>query len=289
MGPMLYTLCRFVKPRAALEVGAGYTTVYLLAALRDNAQELADCAALRAAGAARVPTEGADGSTISVPWLVDAYMDSIASPAASATGAAAAAAAGSGAEIGGAAAAAAPVLHCVDNMAHRHTTAHLVLEAAEALGLERHLKLHVADAWKLEPDGVHGISAPLDLLWIDFGAGARLDEFLLRWWPRVNPRGGYVCVHSTLTNAFTRAWLERVRAGAGRSGGDGSSNGGGGCGGGGGSGGGGGEDGSGGGCGALGLYECMSFLEPHKMFQNSFTVLQRREEGWSEPVLTRYP
>ena len=52
-----------------------------------------------------------------------------------------------------------------------------------------------------------------------------------------------------------RAWLERVRAGAAR--------------------------GHGG--------TSLSLLEPHKLWQNSFTVLQKRGDGWAEPVLTQNP
>jgi len=34
----------------------------------------------------------------------------------------------------------------------------------------------------------------------------------------------------------------------------------------------------------------LSLLEPHKNFQNSFTIFQRRPAGWAgEPVHTMYP
>eukprot|EP01062_Namystynia_karyoxenos_P005877 TRINITY_DN12024_c0_g1_i1.p1 TRINITY_DN12024_c0_g1~~TRINITY_DN12024_c0_g1_i1.p1 ORF type:complete len:895 (+),score=274.09 TRINITY_DN12024_c0_g1_i1:66-2750(+) len=41
MGTMLYAVVRFAKPARCLEVGAGYTTAFLLQALADNADELA--------------------------------------------------------------------------------------------------------------------------------------------------------------------------------------------------------------------------------------------------------
>eukprot|EP00953_Heterococcus_sp_UTEX-ZZ885_P001337 1235-Heterococcus_DN1.PRE.1 len=236
MGPLLYTLVRFIKPQRVLEIGAGYTTVFLLMALKDNAAELANYSALRAQGDACIVEQTVDdsGSASSrrIPWCVDAYMDS-------------------------AAAATTPVLHCVDNMAHQHTTvdqylllitttcstarrqqsdclrsslqaflhqaiavtvyyaavaaAHLVLQAAEELELEPHLKLHVVDAWKLEPSFEPGLQ--LDFLWIDFGAGRKLAEFLQQWWHRV-PAGGIIALHSTVTNSYTREWLEEMRAGA---------------------------------------------------------------------------
>lgn len=36
MGPLLYSLARFVKPRSCLEIGAGYTSAFLLQALEDS-------------------------------------------------------------------------------------------------------------------------------------------------------------------------------------------------------------------------------------------------------------
>ena len=33
----------------------------------------------------------------------------------------------------------------------------------------------------------------------------------------------------------------------------------------------------------------LSFLEPHKRFQNSCSIFQKRGEGYAEPVLTSYP
>lgn len=132
----------------------------------------------------------------------------------------------------------------------------------------------------------------MDLLWVDFGVGARLEEFLRMYWRCVAP-GGLVVIHSTLTNEVTREWLERVRrgevnfadfdeesggAGGGSSGGDG------------GSGGGkkrkkGATGGSGGGAGGGSVHH-ISLLEPHKRYQNAFTILQKRPEGWGEPLYT---
>ena len=36
MGPLLYSLVRFAKPRHVLEVGAGYTSIFILQALHDR-------------------------------------------------------------------------------------------------------------------------------------------------------------------------------------------------------------------------------------------------------------
>ena len=55
----------------------------------------------------------------------------------------------------------------------------------------------------------------VDLLFCDFGVGGRMKEFMEANFGSVRP-GGYVVVHSTLTNRNTRAWVEMVRRGAGK-------------------------------------------------------------------------
>ena len=100
------------------------------------------------------------------------------------------------------------------------------------------------------------------------------------WWPRLRP-GGLLLLHSALTNTVTRAWLEGVRARA--RGGGGASAG-----------------GASGGEGSAPEHApsdpfggdevaTLSFLEPHKRFQNSVAVLQKKPPGWGEPVHTTYP
>ena len=50
LGPLLYSYVRFTKPARVLEVGAGYTSMFILQALRDNAAELDAYRELRGAG-----------------------------------------------------------------------------------------------------------------------------------------------------------------------------------------------------------------------------------------------
>jgi len=175
-------------------------------------------------------------------------------------------------------------------MTHGHTTAHRVLNAATALGLTRHLHMHKVDVFQLakEWDDIIASSsdgqcssattekAMFDLLWLDFGIGLgnKWDTFLDVWWPRVRP-GGLVLIHSTLTNAATRRWLDSVRLRTGHE--------------------------ADVGCGdevpresgaahcawsACNEFATVSFLEPHKYFQNSFSAFQKRPDGYAEPVHT---
>ena len=244
MAPLLYALARFTKPRRVLEVGAGYTSLWLLQALADNAAELARCARAEERDGGGAQCDGGGYQVAGVPWLVDGW---------------------------------APpphgVLHCVDDLSHKHTTAHRVQAAADELGIAHHLKLHVCDAYELATtfgeDGGEDDDGLLDLLWLDFGAGVggRLAAFLGAWWPRVRP-GGLLLLHSTCTNALTRAWLENMRARQR------------------------GEEPQGPAVdNPLGdEFVELSFFEPHKRFQNSTSLFQRRPSGWAgEPVHTMYP
>jgi hypothetical protein len=167
------------------------------------------------------------------------------------------------------------LLHCMDSLEHKHTTAFKVrytarpqaqappspciycivlhcvviagrpgmqvLEIATELGLDHYMQLHVDDAFDFpaKMDDVMGRDTCIDMVWADFGAGercvsaawvtysvervlpgpcvhalhcsGRLDEFFGKYWARVNPNGGFVLVHSTLTNRMTRTWLQKMQ------------------------------------------------------------------------------
>jgi hypothetical protein len=69
------------------------------------------------------------------------------------------------------------VLHCIDNMAHEHTTAHIVTAAAAGLGLSDRLVLHEADAFDPDLPMKLAPGTEFDLLWIDLGAAHRIEGF----------------------------------------------------------------------------------------------------------------
>ena len=86
------------------------------------------------------------------------------------------------------------------------------------------------------------------------------EQFFKQYW-EVLQDGGLLLVHSTVTNQLTRGWLDSVRSrekvGAAEA--------------------------------ELGGFSTMSFLEPHKLFQNSFSAFRKRGPGFAEPVYTKYP
>jgi len=241
MGPMLYALVRFTKPKRVLEVGAGYTSVFLLQAIEDNLAEIEMYATLREKGMARLGD---------IPWTRDDFDFN-----AHATESA---------------------LHIVDNCAHEHTTAHLVADIATSLGINaaKRLHVHANDAFDADlPMTLAPEVRYFDLLWIDLGAANRIEGFFEAWWPRVAV-GGFVLVHSTLTNSLSRQWLERMRTLAKNNGVDPVTK-----------------------ASPFGPFCSVSLLEPHKMFQNSFSLFQKRSgaefslasEEYAERVLTKYP
>ena len=145
-------------------------------------------------------------------------------------------------------------LLCVDNCQHQKETATGAAAAARDWNLEQYLTFVKGDAF----DALELESGSVDALWCDFGVGNRMRDFAATHWDSLRP-GGFLLCHSTLTNARTREWLEAVRAHAGRD--------------------------------ATGLpsreYSELSLLEPHKHYQNSLTLIQKRS-NYSEPFYSEY-
>ncbi|CAE7906578.1 NFI1 [Symbiodinium necroappetens] len=226
MGPLLHSLARFVKPRSCLEIGAGYTSAFLLQALEDNWREMQFWESWRTSPKTSGPAPES--------WLVGGAEEL--------------------ADLEGG------VLHCVDNFAHRHTTAPELFRVAQRLGLQRRLRLHLDDARAFLEESNHLL---FDFIWLDGlldfvppvngSVKDGIESFLALLWPQVLP-GGYVLLHSTLTNSAVREWIDAVAKT------------------------------SQGTPGAL-----LSLLEPHKKFQNSVSILQKRSDDFSEPIYSKLP
>ncbi|KAL3771452.1 hypothetical protein ACHAW5_000107 [Stephanodiscus triporus] len=225
-GPLLYSFVRFTKVRNVVEVGAGYTTLYLLQALKDNEEEMRRVANLDKEGRLRL-LDYPFGTPILEEW---------ASPSSS--------------------------LLCIDNCEHQRETASSAVGVARTLGLDTYLRFLRGDAFDALDTHFSWIES-VDMLWCDFGVGSRMTEYMSRVWRYIRP-GGFLVCHSTLTNVRTRGWLEGVRRR--------------------------------GGVDETGIpaeeYVELSLLEPHKRFQNSMTILQKRigDGGarFEEPIYSEY-
>eukprot|EP01043_Picozoa_sp_COSAG02_P077535 COSAG02_NODE_17014_length_1035_cov_4.650794_1_plen_335_part_01 len=220
MGPLLYSLIRFVKPRRILEVGAGYTTLFILQALKDNEAELKHLRAENTVNAAVASCEGSVDSNDNSSgqetgfFVEEALNDSGHS-----------------------------FLHCVDNQEHDVFTAHgglgAVVSVAADLGLGHLLQIHTADAFDLllgpaerieagkartatdavtsAPPTQHSgptstaMPSEWDMVWLDgITTDPRWPKYFEAIWPQLVDPGGLALVHSTLTNATNRQWLREL-------------------------------------------------------------------------------
>jgi predicted O-methyltransferase YrrM len=218
MGPFLYSFLRLTKKRQIVEIGAGYTSPWLLQALKDNDDEMERIRELQRSGQCRL---------MDWPWTVPEAVEEYDQLQAS--------------------------LLCIDNCAHQKETATGAAAIAKSLGLDSYFQFLQTDAFELElPDD------SVDVLWCDFGVGSRMKDFVAGAWSSLRP-GGFLLCHSTLTNKNTRDWLEAVRNRQG-------------------------QDVTGI---PVGEYVEVSLLEPHKHYQNSISILQKRR-SYQEPLYSTY-
>jgi hypothetical protein len=146
-----------------------------------------------------------------------------------------------------------PRLMTLDDQSHDNNSVERLLSVVDDLGLAPYLDLRgevfEGFAAKLSEDML-----PLDLVWFDCGGLVEYVEFTLEYWSLVNPNGGLIGYHSTLTNAELRAFIEimndRQRAG--------------------------------------GEFELLNLLEPQKKLQNSVSIV-RRCSGSLAPLYTWEP
>lgn len=148
-------------------------------------------------------------------------------------------------------------LLCIDNCDHQKETASSASQVAKRLNLGKYMEFIRADAFEISSSFE---KESCDMLWCDFGVGSRIDEFVKSTWETIRP-GGFLVLHSTLTNKRTRDWLECTREG---------------------------KDESVTGL-PLGEFKEISLLEPIKHYQNSISIFQRRPKGrYEEPLYSEY-
>lgn len=227
VGPLLYSLVRFTKVRNIVEVGAGYTTLFLLQALKDNDVEMRCIVKLNDDDKLRL-LDYPFGTQKLDEWASTSSLKQSASS-----------------------------LLCIDNCEHQKETASSAVHVSRTLNLDPYLQFLKGDAFDaLDTHFSH--DETIDMLWCDFGVGKRMAEYVSRVWRYIRP-GGFLVCHSTLTNERTRLWLEGVRRRAG-------------------------VDVTGI---PAGEYAELSLLEPHKRFQNSITIIQKRTR-FEEPIYSEY-
>jgi Methyltransferase domain len=214
VAPLLASLVQFYRPQRVLEIGMGYTTPFLAAALADvEDQVTAEARALAAKGRSHLDRAAAlddswlyaEPALLSPSFYLAPYQ---------------------------------PMFVAVDNLSGVASSAPQVLDALTRLGLADRVTVVNADLHDcagLLPPALF----PIDLAWVD---AWECLYFFNNFWDRINPDGGLVAMHYLMTYPEGEAILEylaalqRARPGE---------------------------------------LELINLLEPHKLGQNSVTVLRR--------------
>ena len=135
------------------EIGAGYTSLWILQALKDNDDEMERIRTLQREGKCKL---------LDWPWAVPDLVEEFDKIPAS--------------------------LLCVDNCDHQKETASGAGKVASTLGLENYFKFIKGDAYEM---GFQDNSC--DLLWCDFGVGSRMKDFVSASWKSIRPGGFLIC------------------------------------------------------------------------------------------------
>jgi hypothetical protein len=126
----------------------------------------------------------------------------------------------------------------IDDSSHPSTSAGKVNDLARDLQLDRFLRFYGGD-FRGASKNFSTDLLPFDCVWFDCGG---LDDFASEYWSLINPHGGLLMIHSTLSNPAKRSFVTELKRKYATPG-------------------------------AQSL-EIVSFLEPHKWRQNSFTLVR---------------
>lgn len=214
VAPLLALLINLVRPQRVLEVGMGYTTPFLAAALAEVAEQIAGEARTLAAKSRPYLTEGTE---LDEQWLnaepplarPEFYLNCYR-----------------------------PELVAVDDLSIPGSSAAKAQEVLRELGLTDLVTIINANLQDCK-EFLSSSFAPIDLAWVD---AWECLYFFDHFWELINPDGGLVIMHYLLTypegNAILK-YLEKIRQARP-------------------------DD-----------LEIISLLEPHKLMQNSITLLRR--------------
>lgn len=224
MGPLLYWLMRSVRPVRVLEIGSGYTTLLMARANLENKQAFARERAELIHKSSNTPLFS-DAWYGAAPVLADPgfYLQDFT-----------------------------PHLLTVDRRPEDDpdlTAIKCVLEEWGAAEDVEFAHENFQDTLRRKKDGV------FDFVWFDCGGYAEYTAFIDEGWPLIDPAGGLLILHYTLTNLAMGAVVRQLKL----------------------------HQATGG----LREFELVSFLEPHKLSQNSFTVI--RKIGSFQERIYEYP
>lgn len=156
---LLYSMVRMTRPRSLLEIGLGYTTPFLLQALRDNVAEDAEDRRLLQQGTP-------DDPRLDV-LRAESYERDYA-----------------------------PRLLAVDDLSDIDTTAAAVPKLLTTLGLD-HLYSLYQGSFRGLASTLKSPVVPFDFVWFDCGSTHEYIDFLSEYWTHIQPCGGILLMHYT--------------------------------------------------------------------------------------------
>ncbi|MFD0372168.1 class I SAM-dependent methyltransferase [Streptomyces sp. NPDC059071] len=171
VGPLLANLVQLLRPRRVLEVGMGYTTPFLAAALAEAERTVADESLALAAKTREHLDAGRrldDGWLLAEPPLVTPSLHLEPYH---------------------------PRLAAVDNLSIAESSAGRVREVLTELGLDDRVTVVNADL-KDSLDKLPEEFTPIDFAWVD---AWECLWFFDHFWPLINPDGGLVVMHYLMT------------------------------------------------------------------------------------------
>lgn len=158
VGPLLYSLVRMTRPRNVLEVGLGYTSLFLAQGLADNLAAFMDDREI-----VRTQDKGWRRATLSADYHAGDY---------------------------------APMLHAIDDYSLSESSAPKVLDALDRLGLRDAVRVLQGD-FRGASTTLGDATLPLDLVWFDCGGVDEYVDFIEEYWDLINPDHGMLLLHYT--------------------------------------------------------------------------------------------
>jgi predicted O-methyltransferase YrrM len=234
VAPLLYSLVRLARPRVVVECGSGYTTLFILAALAENTADTREEEAfLRDKTAALGDLKSMD-LNFAAPAIKEWF--------------------GQGAKACGVDPAyylnvCRPHLYSFEEQGEDHEYSQRMSRVVESLRLTEWFS-HLKGA-KFSAETLPAEARPVDLAWND---AHDYKEFFEKIWPALNPKGGVMIFHNTVSRKYgwdAIQWMKAKRSLA--------------------------ND-----------LEVMTLPEIHKLDQSSCTIL-RRTTQYQPPCLTRNP
>jgi predicted O-methyltransferase YrrM len=234
VAPLLYSLVRLTRPSVVVEYGSGYTTLFLLSALAENVADAQEERVLlrektAALGDLKKVNITSNNSAV-VEWFGKGEKACQVDPAYYLQ-------------------LRAPHLYSFEEQGDDHDYTARMKTAVEKLDLTpwfSHLRGKQFSLEALPPDAF-----PIDLAWND---AHDYKEFFEALWPALNPRGGMLIFHNTVSRKYgweAIEWMKAKRSMA--------------------------ND-----------LEVMTLPELHKLDQSSCTIL-RRTSKYQPPCMTKYP